>query len=97
MRYGKVIAYEMWGNPRDGWECNNAFTIGTLDGVEAENGYDAWPRVRKQMIEDGILPARNRTIRPDENCDNSHTIYLVDFSVKNGGYKPVGEVRPLEE
>jgi len=94
MRYGKVIEYEMWGNSRDGWECNNAFTIGEV-GVEAEDGYEAWPKIRKQMIRDGLFPKRNRTIRPDNNCDNSHTIYLVDHAVKVGGYKPVGEIRPL--
>jgi hypothetical protein len=90
----KVIRYEVWGNKKDGWEVNDLHTIATLDNPIG-NGYTGWNSIRAELVELGIIPKRNRSIRPDDNTDNSETIYLVDYSVKNGGWKPVGEIRKV--
>ncbi len=93
MRTYEIISYDVWGNPADGFEVNNAYRTGIFIGI-SENDSDK--TILEKLKEVGFLKKTVKYICFEIDGDLEYSLYVDHVSQKNGRY-PFCELRAIDE
>ena len=86
-----VIAYDIWGNKKDGWEVNNAFKIGEVDLSQVDKDKEITKRLKKA----GFINSKVRYSSVEIEGDHDYSLFVNDVRGCAGGYRPVFELRAI--
>ena len=95
----EIINYDVWGNPQDGFEVNNAYSTGIFVDI---NKNDSDKTILKKLKEVGFLKKTAKYIcfeiegeDPFLVIDGRPSIYINHVTQKDGVY-PLCELRRTE-
>jgi len=87
----ELINYDVWGNPRDGFEVNNSFRTGIVIDI-SENDTDK--TILKKLKEVGFLKKTAKFICFEIDGELDFSLYINHVTIKDGVY-PLCELRRL--
>ena len=89
----EIIQYDVWGNPQDGFEVNDAYSTGIVIDI---NENDSDKTILKKLKEVGFL---KKTAKYNcfeiEVCHSLTALYINHVTLKDGVY-PLCELRRTE-
>tara|TARA_Y100000593_G_C4216702_1_gene289595 strand:+ start:615 stop:896 length:282 start_codon:yes stop_codon:yes gene_type:complete len=87
----ELINYDVWGNPQDGFEVNNAYSTGIVIDI-SENDTDK--TILKKLKEVGFLKKTAKFICFEIDGELDFSLYINHVTQKDGVY-PLCELRRL--
>lgn len=87
----KIISYDVWGNPKDGFEVNDNYDTGiTLELLENSSDYTVISELKKA----GFLKKTAKNTKFEVDGDFSHSLYIDHVTQRRGSY-PFCELRAM--
>ena len=87
----ELINYDVWGNPQDGFEVNNAYSTGIVIDM---NENDTDKTILKKLKEVGFLKKTAKYICFEIDGELDFSLYINHVTIKDGAY-PLCEIRRL--
>jgi hypothetical protein len=88
----EIINYDVWGNPKDGFEVNNSFSTGIVIDINED---DSDKTILKKLKEVGYLKKTAKFNCFEIDGDFDYSLYINHVTIKDGDY-PLCELRRLE-
>lgn len=93
MKKYKLINYDVWGNAKDGFEVNNAFTTGIeIELSEEFTDLD----LKRALYRSGFASRGILNARIGVEGETDYTLYINLTAREYGGFKPFCELRSID-
>ena len=84
-----VYTYEVWGNPKDGFEVNNRFKMSETIEISKNSTPKSIIRKLKQA---NIIKQNSHFDSFDIDGEFDYTLYVTQINAAVGGYYPICEL-----
>ena len=89
--YYSLIVYDLWGNPKDGFEVNNAY-VAERDIVLSDDSLSTDKKLVSALRRLNLIKKGTHAKSLDIDGEDTHALYFTDRRKSVGGFCPAFEL-----